>query len=315
MANQIDTLNAVGTSAPIQIQSRQTIVRPTNNVTKISHVDSVFCGYTENDNNNIYVVNQQRILSDIKNIRIQSAPIDTITIIESNPVSLNTQMRAQSVLAADSTWLLSITAIVALIVGFIRIRSMLFISSLLLSTLSEHNLKNVFNTLPTQNYWPYRLLHIVYFIVISIFIYEILTILGLHEIGNFKNFWLFVMILSAVIIFHIAKYLLNKMIGYAFNSYDNYNSIIQSKIIACELTSIFILPISMIFPFIMPSGYNVLMIIAFVFIGYFYLWRILKSIKIFLQNYVSAFYTILYLCIVEIIPIVCLYKIVCDLVI
>ncbi|MBP5366314.1 MAG: DUF4271 domain-containing protein [Bacteroidales bacterium] len=263
---------------------------------------------TESKPSDIYTVDLERIVTDIKNPVVVASQPDTVAEMQIGKADLTAQLRYESPLAQETSWILPLALTSVFLIGFIRVRSFAFVVNLLSSTFSDNNLKNLFNTLPTQNYWPYRLMNIVYYLVVSLFAYEALVAYDITSLFGYTSFMQYGVLLIGISVFHLAKYLINKIIGFAFSSDESYNDIIQCKTIACNLVCLSVLPLSLIFPFISKSGYNMLIIIALVFVSYFYLWRVVKTFKIILRNNVSAFYTILYLCTVEVLPVVCLYK-------
>lgn len=153
-------------------------------------------------------------------------------------------------------------------------------------------------------------LEALYYIVLSVFIYQFLVFFTLKSTNNDMVFYAktFVVITA----YFLLKKFVYKMLGtiflvvsetaeFIFNM-DNYN----------RVTGIILLPIVALIAFY-PSGNPVFIILLGIFAaGVFYIMLLKRGISILMKKQFSIFYLFLYLCILEFLPLLLIYKVVVD---
>ncbi|MFH2144256.1 MAG: DUF4271 domain-containing protein [Bacteroidota bacterium] len=151
------------------------------------------------------------------------------------------------------------------------------------------------------------LLNILFVINTGIFIYylsENITFLK----NEFTEFQIFLICQLSALLIYFGKYLILKTIGFFLNFISETNEYIQCIFLYNKLFGIILLPLIISYPFI-DSNYQFLLIYAGVSIfSLLFILRVLRGIIISIKNKFSMFYIILYLCTLEILPIMILYK-------
>ena len=141
---------------------------------------------------------------------------------------------------------------------------------------------------------------------ISLFIYLYLTITNPSLIE--ENQWLIIQIGTGYTVFVLVKFLLEKIIAYIFNIESMINLYLYEKLSYISLISLLVLIGNIVFVFIINPTKSLLITFASVMAG-LYLISLLSSFKrnwiIILRHF---FYFILYLCTLEIVPYVILYR-------
>ncbi|MDR2911498.1 MAG: DUF4271 domain-containing protein [Bacteroidales bacterium] len=151
-------------------------------------------------------------------------------------------------------------------------------------------------------------LEIFYYIVISVFIYQVIVFYGIES--RFDNFYLFLICLGILVTYYITKILLYRFIGlltekqleigeYLFNM-SNFNHIV----------GILIFPIVTFIAFSPFENTEIAIVIGLLVVFSFYVLLIFRGIGILLQKHFSIFYLFLYLCALEFLPVFLLYKLV-----
>lgn len=265
------------------------------------------------DHTFLYSTDSTRIDFDTHNV-LQHTTSDNVPVhvfYEEQPQSkpeLFYRPLGTTALNADAVWLFSIVSIAGIIIGLIHSRTNNFITQLLSLTVSDFHWRSIVDSLSLQNRMSIFLLHASFHILLAAIIYEVIIATNNHNILAFNGIVLYLLILAATILFIGVKIFIHKLIGYTFDTPEIARHIIVCKVLATDIYAILALPIAYIFPFIPENSYYALTIIAAILLCTLYFWRLLKSVKIILTDYLSLIYTFLYLCTVEAIPIVCIYK-------
>ena len=150
------------------------------------------------------------------------------------------------------------------------------------------------------------LLFVVQVLSISLFIYIYLSITDPSFIE--ENRWLIIQIVTGYTVFVLVKFLLEKIIAYIFNIEGTINRYLYEKLSYASLISLLVLIGNVVFVFTFNPNKNVLITFATVIAG-LYIVSLISSFKrnweIILRHF---FYFILYLCTLEIVPYIILYR-------
>lgn len=227
---------------------------------------------------------------------------------QTSSVELNYRERGTNILSGDMEWIFGLSLLVFIIIGAVRITASQYISALFSFLYSERDWGNVLASISLQNRQPSILLWAAFNISLSLCIYEIFTVNQISplQLSGFKlwaSLWVCCMLLYWLRIF--AHFCL----GLIFNLHQRMSYVFKCTMMASNVMGMLMLPIAFLFPFVSANSYLMLTkAFAFVFI-LMYLWHVVKSAAIFLVDYISILYFILYFCIVEIVPILLFYAI------
>jgi len=150
------------------------------------------------------------------------------------------------------------------------------------------------------------LLFVVQVLSISLFIYIYLSITDPSLVE--ENRWLIIQIGTGYTVFVLVKFLSEKIIAYIFNIEGTINRYLYEKLSYASLISLLVLIGNVVFVFTINPTKNVLITFATVMAGLY----IVSLISSFKRNWVIIlrhfFYFILYLCTLEIVPYIILYR-------
>ena len=159
-----------------------------------------------------------------------------------------------------------------------------------------YEIKHLFNVL----------LFAVQVLSISLFIYIYLSITDPSLVQ--ENQWLIIQIGTGYTVFVLMKFLSEKIIAYIFNIESTINSYLYEKLSYTSLISLLLLMGNIIFVFTIHPTKNMLLTFATVIAGLY----IISLISSFKRNWIIIlrhfFYFILYLCTLEIVPYIILYR-------
>lgn len=211
-------------------------------------------------------------------------------------------------LHADMVWLFALSAIVACVVGVVRALSPTFLGQMLSLLFSNFHWRSVVDSFLLQNNVVCKILRLSAYIVGAILLYEIFVATGHTEALGFSGLKLYGIILLCVYIFFLFKYILHSVIGFTFDIPQEITHLLICKKMAICIFAILSFPLAIVFPFVPEDNYTFMIVSIAILAGFVYLWRILKTLKIILTDYLSVFYSFLYLCTVEAIPIAIVCK-------
>jgi hypothetical protein len=140
----------------------------------------------------------------------------------------------------------------------------------------------------------------------SIFIYILTKTFAPSEVDS--NQWIFVQILSGYVVFILAKYFVEKIIGSLFSVEKLVNRYLYQKLSYRNLISMLVLVANLFFVYVFTPSMRVLLVFLALllllnFIALLYSYK--TNGKLILGNF---FYFILYLCALEISPYIIIYK-------
>jgi hypothetical protein len=151
------------------------------------------------------------------------------------------------------------------------------------------------------------LLNSVFLINISIFILQNIKFWNIKiDLANWK---LYIAIILTVSLIYIGKYLVFNTLGFVFKSKNESKEYISNVWLYNKILGIFIFPIIISTPYIPVEYRPTLMFIGIALVLLSFSFRIIRSFQIAMKIKLSIFYLILYLCTLEVLPILIIVKI------
>jgi hypothetical protein len=127
--------------------------------------------------------------------------------------------------------------------------------------------------------------------------------------GITQNSYLFALyVFLALLAFRVFRYITIKLIGLIANQNVEARILLSNQLIYTRIFALFLIPVNLILAYSSGSFQIGLFYAMGVFFGIILLLRIVRTLQVFLYNGYSLFYFILYLCALEIIPILLVYK-------
>lgn len=150
-------------------------------------------------------------------------------------------------------------------------------------------------------------LSVVFSINMGLFIYFLISYFHLTNLFQ-SEFYSVLFYCFAVAAFYSVKSLLCHTIGYLFLSQSKFSEYIHNITVFNKNTGLFLFPIVVMFPYVAEQIKPVVLYTGIVLLLGIFILRILRGFQIILHQGVSTFYLILYLCAVEILPILLIVK-------
>ncbi len=149
---------------------------------------------------------------------------------------------------------------------------------------------------------------IVYFITFSLFIYHIKQVVNTTVLDE-DNFLFFILIFSSVIFIYIIKFLFSKILFFVFNEFNIANEYIFNISLYNNLLGVLLIPVLCVAYFTSYTFNDVLYYLFFPILSIVFLMRLVRLFVIGNSKGISYFYIFLYICSLEILPLVVLYRI------
>ncbi len=236
-----------------------------------------------------------------------SSTIRQRTTTATTHTELATDLRAVPYIQQQKDWIFSIVLIAFILIASVRVGAPRFITELFQAIFSETKWNKTMESLKLQNRRASLQLFILYHLTAPLFIYEILVYQQINVFNQNNILSYLAILLAGLALFGIrtAGYWL---LGYVFETRQKTLQFLQASLIFTNIAGLLILPISLLFPFIDPTYYQMLLRLGLSLFIVLYIWLISRGIKIILDDFLSIFYMFLYLCALEILPLLWLYK-------
>ncbi len=245
-------------------------------------------------------------IAHLKNKLIYStAEVDSFKLTNNNLISNNLHQFGFSI--GFQNFLLFILLFTFSLLAWIKISFGKYLNQLLESVIYYTEALKLFrdhNSLIARLFYACNLIFV---LSGGIFCYFLLQYFKPEFMVNNQFLLIFYCFLFIIGIFFF-KYVVNKIIGFILNHISAFNEYIHNIFSYYKAIGLFILPIVSIVPFISDQYRPICLLIGIIIIFSFYILSIFRTTKIMLQKDILLFYWILYLCVVEFLPIMLLYK-------
>ena len=213
----------------------------------------------------------------------------------------------KKIIRNNPDWLIGILVIAFLLFATVRLIFNKYLSQLFQSTINY----STFMRLLRERYFnlwhaSFRL-DIIFNTIFALFGYQFISIYKIN-FGFSNHFYVYLACLGIVIGYFTIKRIVYTLIGILTECKSEVQEYLFSITVFNRVLGLFLLPVSASIAFIPVSQVEVLLFAGAALIGIFYLMSILRGGKIFLKKQFSISYLILYLCTLEILPLLLIYN-------
>jgi hypothetical protein len=204
--------------------------------------------------------------------------------------------------SAQMGWLGPVLILVLLFAGTIKAYSGKYIGLLFKAMFNQQHADNLYQMVNVRNSLSSRGLDLLFVLVLGLFVQLGGAHLGLGGSALFSPL-VFCLICGVIVLLMLVKTSGYKFLGYVFNVGEETRRFVFFVFVYTRTTGLMILPIVVIIAFVEPwLGYLLLEIGLFLIVA-MYLMQLAQGVKIFLRHPAALFYMFLYLCALEILPI------------
>ena len=244
---------------------------------------------------------QNKILSDtIIADSIQNINTETVEI---KPIG----EKGKLITTTQNDWMIPICLLGLILIAIIRFSFGKYLYRVIDSVLNYQSSTNLFLEKNMRNLRGSIFLNSLFFTNISLFIVQYYNYFW--NVNTDKvSFAFYVSALLGLCILYLGKIIIVRSIGYIFNGSKEAKEYLHTIFIYNKNLAMILLPITLSVPFIAEYASSFLLNAGIIIGLIFFLLRLFRGIKILFRKHVSIFYMILYLCALEILPLLVIYK-------
>ena len=286
---------------------------------------------TNQDNTSFFYSNYNKDVSHLENTYLNTISINNVTeqqnygnnvfaaasfhklVAQFSEYSITPKNKLfENNIFTSTDWMVGVVVLSLFLLAWIRTYYNKYLKRFAVATINYREAYKIFDEKSSLTERVSIILESIFFINISLFIFQLFGHfqVKIFPLSDFTTF--FVLVGGLVGLFFVKKILI-LIIGYVSktqsNSYElSYNTSIYNK-----MTGLLLFPIIISIPFISEHSASILVNIGIAVIIINYVIRIFREAKIFMLKHVSIFFSILYLCTVEILPVLLGIKIISNL--
>jgi hypothetical protein len=235
---------------------------------------------------------------------IRPVPYDSLyTVLE----KVEVVFPGKKIFRSNPDWLVGVLVISILLFASVRLIFNKYLSQLLQSTTNYSTFSRTFR----ERY--FNLLHasfrldLIFSLNLALFSYQILNTFKIN-LGASKSYSVYLICLGIVIGYFWSKKIIYYILGVLTESKAEVQEYLFSITVFNRVLGLFLLPVTAIIAFVPLSQTEPMLLIGVIIIFIFYIMSLIRGGKIFLKKHFSISYLILYLCTLEILPLLLIYN-------
>ena len=214
---------------------------------------------------------------------------------------------AKEKLVVSDDWILGVMLVSFVVLAWIRLFYNKFLSPTFVAVINQQVSHNLFRDKSGVSIRVSSGLNLIFYLNGGLYLYLLVQRLEVEFFG-FGSFWTFSLLCLILIGFYLAKQIVTSLVGFISLTQMVFKEYMHNVFLFNKSLGLVLFPVvlgmvymsDLLAPFFLYSG------IAFV--GIAYLLRLIRGFQIFIKEGVSILYWILYLCALEILPIVLFLK-------
>ncbi len=206
-----------------------------------------------------------------------------------------------------SDWMVGVLLFALILMAIIRFSFSKFLFRVFDSIINYQTSSNLLLEKNMRNLRGAIFLNLLFYVNFTLFIIQYLVyIFSLNQDHN--NIVFFLYSFAGLVSIYQIKFLFIRLVGYIFNGIKESKEYLHTISIYNKNLGVILLPITISVPFIALHATPVLLHGGLILTLIFYIFRLFRGVKILFHQHVSIFYLILYLCALEILPLLMIYK-------
>ena len=217
------------------------------------------------------------------------------------------ELPVQKAVQHSYDWITYLIVAAFLLMGWARLFYRKFFVALLKSFNSYNYAYTLFYGKSSLTARASILLNLVFFITTGIFLFQYLYFYD-AALPLEKPYIQLLLLIGFFMAWYTWNYLATQAIGFIFLRQESFQEYLHNYNLYRKMIGFSLLPIILVLQFIAPAYEYIFLLTGIIVFGIIYFAHILRGVQIFLRKKVSIFYLILYLCALEILPLIVLYK-------
>jgi hypothetical protein len=194
------------------------------------------------------------------------------------------------------------------IVGVIRMTNYKYVREVFYALMFVQAARKMQKTINLRHQKTAFTLNFLFLFNASIFIYQFIAFYDINTIVG-QSLLLIPLIIGILMCYALIKRLLYRFVGFVFDCQEDTGAYLFHGLISNKVFGLLIAPIIVVIPYIEAQVLPILFNIGIIGFIILYILQIFRGIGIILKNPASLFYLFLYLCALEILPLIIIYHI------
>jgi len=207
----------------------------------------------------------------------------------------------------SNDWVVGVIFFALFLLASVKFLFSKYLAKLVDSMFNSHTANNLYLEKNINMIKGSVVINLLFVINISLFAISILDYFAYpkNQSSDFKQF---AIIFLAILFLYIGKSVVIRGLGYIFKGKNESKEYLFTVFLYNKNLGLFLFPIIIALPFVQAHAVIWLINIGLLMVFFFFILRIVRGLKILLRKHVSIFYMILYLCALEIFPLLMIYK-------
>ena len=209
----------------------------------------------------------------------------------------------------STDWMLGIIIMSLILFGWIRVGFSRYFRTAIQASYNYFTARRIFDEANITRSRVFYFMNLLFFINTALFITQFLDY-NHFTIYKLSGILLFLTIFASIIILYTVKAIFLYLFDFVFLTHKGFASYNFTVFLYNKMAGFLLLPIISILPFVPQHVVLWLFFSGVLIIIMLYFLRILRGLQIGFKNRLSIFYLILYLCALEIMPVLILFKVI-----
>jgi len=220
---------------------------------------------------------------------------------------LETGIEGRQFISQRTDWVVGVLLFSLLLMAIIKFSYGKFLSKVIDSLFNYQVASNLFKEKNMTNLRGAIFMNLLFFVNTTVFIVVLINQFHTGPLP-FQGIQLFFLCFLGLLGLYLIKFVGFGIIGQVFKGPRESREYIHTVFLFNKNLGLFLFPIIVSSPFIAPYAVPLLLQLGIAMAGFFYLLRLMRGLKILFKKHVPIFYMILYLCALEILPLLMIYK-------
>jgi len=194
------------------------------------------------------------------------------------------------------------------LVGVVRMTNYKYLRELFTSIVFSLEARKMQKTVNLRNQKHAVVLNFLFLFNASIFVYQIISFYKIETIFS-QNLVLIPIIMGVILLFGLVKSIIYRFVAFVFETEAETKEYLFYSLLHNKIFALVILPIIVVVPYIEVEVLPILFKIGIGVYVFLYIVQIFRGTTIILNNLASLFYMFLYLCALEIMPLIVAYNV------
>jgi hypothetical protein len=214
---------------------------------------------------------------------------------------------------STNDWVLGIFLMLVVLFVWIRIFYSKFFATLASALISFHISAKLFQEKNVLQHRVSIVLDFIYLIIFSVFIFELIDYLG-YPWSGLSGINLYLLLLNILMLYALFRIFILRLTGLLFLNQPLFSEYIHHTFVINKGMGIALFPVVIMMQYLPYKLIPVVLVLGVLVFAVAFLWKIIRAYQIIIRRDILLFYLILYLCTLEILPLLLGYKFVTSLI-